>query len=294
MAPNRVRRLALALLAALPAMAQNPTAADLLLKAQSAFEQNQERELHWNWNTSEDYTVLNSAHNLIQRLPSVTAESVIRIDGRRCNAVLEWGDGVPPYKLNESADVRCSGQDPVKPPLRVDSLLKFAHATLTATSADSYTLTIRHDKARLHDSEPEVRCTASVEATVKLDRATFFPIHLEGRLVDTGCEGESSSELHYGEEQLSRPSKRALFKGTTFRMEFAFQPDRYGHPENGYWICTEQYWSSPIAQAGGVVYFNRRVALTPVVKSGFLVKEIHTQAQEFGVRSLTRYDIVPK
>jgi len=290
MSIHRLPALAGLLLAVIPAPAQVPSATDLLAKAQIALAQNREREKHWNWTTVETQTVLNGAGHEQQRLPDVTVESVIRQDGRRCTAVLSWGDGVTPYKLNEDADARCSGQDPVEPPLRIEELLKNPKATL----ANRSTIAIHHDKSRVHDAQPEVRCTASVEGTIRLDPATFFPMRVEGKLVDSGCEGNTWAELHYGEESLKGPIARALFKGTTFRMEFALQPDKYGNAANSYWISTIQFWSAPFSHAGGIVCFNRRFALTPVMKSGFVVKEMRTNAQEFGAESLTRFDTVPK
>lgn len=278
------------LLAAVPAIAQGPSATDLLAKAQAAVDRNREQEKHWNWTTTQTQAVLNSSGREQQRLPDVTVESVIRQDGRRCNAVLAWGDGVAPYKLNEDADARCSGQDPVEPPLRLEELLKSGKASLV----DPVTVAIHHDRARVRAAAPEVRCTASVEATIRFDPVTSFPTHVEGRLVDSGCESVTWAELHYGEQSLMRPIPRALFKGTTFRLEFALQPDRYGNAANSYWISTEQHWSAPIASAGGIVCFNRRFALTPVVKNGFMVREMRTTAQEFVVKSLTHFDSVPK
>jgi len=290
---HRLRHFVL-LLAAVPGFAQGPTAGELLAKARAALEENDRREPHWNWTTTESTTVLNGSGREQQRLPLVTVESVIRKDGRRCNAVLSWGDGTPPYKLNEDADARCSGQDPVAPPLSVRSLLNTGKASVLAPSGEYHQIAIHHDKARMRDARHEVRCAASVEGVIKLDRVTLFPVHVEGKLVDSGCESLSEEELHYGEEPLGKPIPRALFKGTTFRMEFSLQQDRYGNPANSYWISTAQHWNSPVGGAGSVIFHNRKFALTPVLKSGFLVKDISTTAQEFGVQSSTRFDSIPK
>jgi hypothetical protein len=287
MTAGRLYAFAGLLAAAVPAMAQ-PAAADLLEKAQAAFDRNREQEPHWNWTTIQNHTVTDRAGHILRRLPDVMVESVIRQDGRRCNAVLSWGDGVAPYKLNEDADVRCGGQDPVEPPLRVESLLR----SLKVKLVDSYTIAIRHDKARVHDSRPEVRCTASVEGTVQLDPATYFPVHLEGTLVDTGCEGDTWAELHYGGEPVKLTSHRGLLKGTSFRLDFALQRDKYGNPANSYWIPTGQHWNRPFPEAAGVVYYNRRFEVN--LRNAAWVTDSRTAAQEFGVQSLTRFDTVPK
>ncbi|HWC97742.1 MAG TPA: hypothetical protein VG456_13350 [Candidatus Sulfopaludibacter sp.] len=280
--------------AVLPVAAQVLPARDLLAKAQIAFSENQRRDIHWNWTTTEVYLVLDAAEREKQRLPVVTVESVIRKDGRRCNAVLSWGDGVEPYQVNGDADARCAGQDPVEPPLRIASLLQSLKATVEPSSGDFYTVALHHDKARVHDERPEVRCTASVEATVRLDRTTLFPVHVEGKLVDSGCEGVTTAALHYGDDATAERSQRALFKGTTFRMDFALQKDKYGHQENSYWISTDQHWSCPVGRAAAVICYNRRFVLTAGIPKGYLVKDIRTTAQEFGAQSSTRFDSVPK
>ena len=287
------RRFAL-LLAAAPVLAQVPTAEHLLAKARAALEENGKREKHWNWTSTESTVVQNSSHAEVKRLPKVTVESVIRKDGSRCTAVLSWGDGTEPYKLSEDADARCAGQDPVAAPLSVDALLSSAKAKIIELSDTYYQVVVLHDRGRVHDPRPDVRCTASVEAIVKIDRATWFPVHLEGTVMDSGCESETTAEIHYGEQQLSERSKRALFKGTTFQMDFTLQQDKYGNPANSYWICAAQHWSAPVSKAGAVVSHNRRIPLNPVLRSGFLVKDIQTAAQEFGVQSSTRFDSIPK
>jgi hypothetical protein len=279
--------LAALLVTALPALAQS-SAADLLAKAQAAFDRNHQQETHWNWTTLQQHSLADVGGRTMRRLPDVTVESVIRQDGRRCNAVVSWGDGVAPYKLNEDPDVRCSGQDPVDPPLRVETLLRSAKATL----AGNLTIALHHDKARVHDPQPEVRCTASVEGIVQLDPATFFPVRLEGKLVDSGCEGETWAELHYGGEPVRMASRRGLLKGTSFRMEFALQPDKYGKPENSYWISTVQHWNRPFNHVAGIIYFNRRFEVN--LKDAAWVTDSRTAAQEFGVQTNTHFDIIPK
>ncbi len=275
------------LAAAMPAAAQTP-AADLLAKAHAAFEQNRLQESHWNWTTTQNHSLLDGNGREVRQLPSVTVESVIRQDGTRCVAVTSWGDGVPPYKMNEDADTRCGGQDPIEPPLRVEALLQSGRAK----QLDGTTIALLHDRARVHDQRPEVRCTASIEGTVHLDPATYFPVRIEGKIVDTGCQSDTWSELHYGGDPVRTPSKRGLFKGTSFRLEFALQADKYGNPANSYWISTAQHWNRPFGEIAGIIYFNRRFAVN--VRNAAWVTDTKTTAQEFGVQSQTRFDTIPK
>jgi hypothetical protein len=286
MPTHRLLRAACLLLMVRPAAAQRLSAADLLAKAREAFAHNQEHQDHWNWTTTENRTMVDHAGHKAQDLPWVTVESVIRQDGRRCNAVLAWGDGVEPYKLHESADARCAGQEPLEPPFRIESLLQSANVKLGARSATEIRLQILHDKPRLQDPRHDVRCTASIQATLGLDPATFFPKHLEGEVVDSGCEEETMQELHYGESQPPRPLHRLLRKGTTFRLEYELQPDKFGNHSNSYWISVEQHWSRPFQpHASGLVYSNRMFQLVQDVRGPRLIQDNRTTAQEFGVVS---------
>ncbi len=289
MPTRQLLRAACLLLIVRPVEAQRLSATELLAKAREAFEHNREHQDHWNWTTTESRVVLDRAGHPAQQLPSVTVESVIRKDGRRCNAVLAWGDGVAPYKLNEDADARCAGQEPTEPPFRLESLLQSSKMKLGPGTPSALTLEIEHDKSRVHDPQHEVRCTASIHATVRLDPATFFPFHLEGEVVDSGCEEETTQELHYGEAQIQLPLHRLLRKGTTFRLEYALQPDKFGNHSNSYWVSVDQHWSRPFQPyAKGIVYSNRMFQLDPGIPSPRLVQDNRTTAQEFGAVSEIR------
>ena len=83
-----------ALLLATSVAAQDATA--LLAKARTAFIENHERERFWNWTTISMRSIVDKNGAQLEELPSVTIDSPIRSDGKRCNAVLAWGDGVEP------------------------------------------------------------------------------------------------------------------------------------------------------------------------------------------------------
>jgi len=72
-------------------------AAALLDKAVEAFRKNEPKQKNWNWQNIETRELVDRSGSAVQKFPAVTSESVIRGDGRRCNAVLTWGDGKKPY-----------------------------------------------------------------------------------------------------------------------------------------------------------------------------------------------------
>jgi hypothetical protein len=272
--------------------AQRQTAPELMGKAVAAFTANNSQQKHWNWSTAETRVVVDGNGHELQRLPEVTVESVIRKDGRRCTAALAWGDGVAPYALGGEPDARCGGQDPSEIPFRVGSLLKSTRVKLLKDSAAGITLAIQPDKSRLHDDAADVRCAASIRATIRLDSSTLFPMHFEGEVVEAGCEGNSAQEIRYGGAETKGPLHQMLHKGTVFRMEYALQKDKFGNDSRSYWISAEQHWSRPFrADAQGLVYMNRRFSLDPVVPNRRLLQDARTTAQEFGAESSTKFDV---
>ncbi len=279
-------------IAAGTAAAQRQSAPDLLAKALAAFTANHDQQTHWNWTTEEIRVVIDGQGRELQHLPDVTAESVIRKDGRRCNAVLAWGDGVAPYALGAEPDARCSGQDPLEVPFRVESLLKSTRVKLVKDAASAITLSIQPDKSRLHDEAPGVRCAASIRATIRLDPNTYFPMQFEGEVVETGCEADSAQEIRYRGAEPKGPLHHMLHKGTTFRIEYALQKDKFGNAGHSYWISTEQHWSRPFRpNAQALVYMNRRFTLAPIVPNRRLLQDERTTAQEFGAESSTKFDV---
>lgn len=282
---DRMRiRFALVLTFAATAFAQHQSAPDLLAKALAAYNANHAQQDHWNWTTEESRSMTDGNRHELQSFPDVVVESVIRKDGRRCNAVLSWGDGVKPYMLNGEADARCGGEDPSEVAFQFTSLLKSAEVKLVKNAAP-ITLSIQRDKSRLQHTDLDVRCAASIRATIRLDSKTYFPMHVEGEVVDNGCEASSKAELHYGESQLLGSLHQMLHMGTTFRLDYALQQDKFGHPERSYWILAEQQWTRPFRKdAQSLVYMNRRFSLS-VGKDRRLLDTAHTKAQEFGAQS---------
>ncbi|HEY1340532.1 MAG TPA: hypothetical protein VGF59_23630 [Bryobacteraceae bacterium] len=283
------------LLTASLAWAQKETAAGLMAKAAAAFEANQLQEKHWNWTTTERREVVGKDGRVLESLPAVTVESVIRADGRRCAAVLAWGDGVEPYALTADADTRCADQEQLRSPLRIEALLRSTRVKLLSRTAEAIAIAIQPNKSLLHSSDEDVRCTASTRAVVKLDPASFFPVRVEGEVVESGCEGEVNPVMHYGEDPLTRPARRMLRKGTAFRLDYALQADRFGHPENSFWISVSQHWSRPFAaRAAALVMFGRRFDLDPNIGDRRMIVDVQTVAREFGVASETRFETIPK
>src|SRR5689334_14670577 len=82
-------------------------AAALLTKAVDAFRKNEPKQKHWNWHTVETRALVDRSGKPTQEFPVVTSESLIRADGRRCNAVVAWGDGKKPYLAEADPDERC-------------------------------------------------------------------------------------------------------------------------------------------------------------------------------------------
>jgi hypothetical protein len=272
----------------IPAAAQE-TAAALLAKAVEAFENNERNEKHWNWNIIETRHLLGKSGEILQDFPSVTSESVIRSNGRRCNALTAWGDGREPYMKDADPDERCQAFNALGTPFQVALLLKNAGAKLIERSASEIRISVLPDHSLTKSRDYNVRCAASIRATIQLDATTFFPVRIEGVVAESGCDGEFRPVVHY-ETVTRQPMVSQFRRGAAFRVTYALQKDKFDNPANSFWISTEQHYEQPWNSDARVLYYwGRQVSVTRSTGHR-LVKDIATTAREFGAGSQLRFD----
>ena len=271
-----------------PAVAEE-SAAELLAKAVAAFENNQKNEKHWNWNIIETRQLLSKSGEILQSFPSVTSESVIRSNGRRCNALTAWGDGREPYMKEADPDERCQAFDALGTPFQVALLLKSANAKLIDRSASEIRISVVPDHSRTKSRDYNVRCAASIKATIQLDATTFFPVRIEGDVAESGCDGEFQPVVHY-ETVTRQPMVSQFRKGVVFRVVYALQKDKFDNAANSFWISTEQHYDQPWNSDARVLYYWGRQVPVKRSTGHRLVKDIKTTAKEFGAGSQLRFD----
>jgi hypothetical protein len=278
------------LLAAASHAAPPDEAAAVLANATEAYRSNQQRQEHWNWSIHETRKLLDKAGNVLQTFPWVDSESIIRTGGKRCNAILAWGDGKAPYMIDADPDARCQAMDAIRAPFQVESVLGSSKAKLESRSAGGIALTISPDKSKLKDRDFAVRCAASIQATVRLDPATFFPAYFEGEVVESGCDLRSNPVTQYTAVRAG-PANSTFRKSARFRMEFVLQKDKFQNPANSFWICTRQEFDQPWnSDAQYLYYWGRQVAVRNPGAGRRLIKEMQTTAREFGAETQLRFD----
>jgi hypothetical protein len=255
----------------------------LLAKAAEGFRANEAKQKYWNWQTIENRELVNRSGDAVQRFPQVTSESVIRSDGRRCNAVVAWGDGKKPYLADADPDERCRAMDATAPPFPPVGVLLNHSAKVLAKTGGVITIAVEPDKSKLKDTDFVVRCGASIRATVMLDAATLFPVRIEGAVEESGCDSVFRPVNHY--EAMTRGPMTSNFrKGATFRVEWSLQKDKTGDATRSFWIPSAQHYSQPWNNEARVLYYWGRQV--PVNHEGHrLVKDMTTAAQEFAVGS---------
>ncbi|MEO8371354.1 MAG: hypothetical protein ABI806_19365 [Candidatus Solibacter sp.] len=273
--------LALNLIAA-PAAAQD--AAALLAKAVNAFENNQQNEKHWNWSIVETRHIEDRSGKTVETFPSVTSESVIRTNGRRCNALNEWGDGLEPYMKGAEPDQRCQAFNALSTPFQVPLLLSSTQAKIVARTGSAIRIAIQPDPSKSKSAAYEVRCAATLKATVELDPATYFPMSIEGEVAGTGCNGSFQPVIHYSSYD-RRPMISQFRKGATFRIVYQRQEDKFGNPANSYWISTIQHYVQPWDSDSRLLFYWGRQISVRNTTGRHMVKEVKTTAQEFGAGS---------
>jgi len=273
--------------AVLLTLASSASAADdgaaLLAKSVEAFRNNAPKAKNWNWQTVESRELVDRSGKTVQRFPAVTSESILRSDGRRCNAVASWGDGRKPYLADADPDERCQAMTGIEPPFPPLGVLLSVRGKVLDMTAGVITVAVEPDKSRLRDPNFELRCGASIRATVRLDATTFFPLRMEGEVVESGCDSTFTAVNHY--ESMTRAPMTASFrKGSSFSVEWRLEKDKTGDPGRNYWIAAAQHYSQPWNNDNRVIYYWGRQI--PVLHEGHrLIKDLKTTAQEFVVGS---------
>jgi hypothetical protein len=255
----------------------------LLTKAVAAFRANDPKQKNWNWQTTETRELVDRSGKAAQKFPTVVSESILRSDGRRCNAVVSWGDGRKPYLADADPDQRCQAMDAIAPPFPPIGVLLSQRAKLVSQDAKEITIEVEPDKSKLKDADYDIRCGASIRATVRLDAATYFPLRIEGEVAESGCDNTFKPVNHY--ETMTRgPMSSNFRKGSTFWVEWSLQKDKTGDAGKSYWIASAQHYSQPWNNDNSVLYYWGRQV--PVRQEGHrLVKDLKTSAQEFVVGS---------
>jgi hypothetical protein len=262
-------------------MAAPPTkeAVDLLAKASAAFDVNRTREPHWSWTAIEKRELADRSGDILQSFPAVTAESLVRSDGNRCNAVVAWSDGLTPYKPLADSDERCRAMDEFRTPFELQELLRSSQVKVLEEWEGGVAISILPDKSRQASEDPAVRCAASIQAVVKLDLETMFPQSVEGKVVENGCDQRVAPTAMNG-KAAAAPIRAVFRKGASFRMEFKLQRAKASSNASSFWVCANQHYLMPWdSENGSLVYWGRQV---PVKTGGRqLVKDIEIKAREF-------------
>ncbi len=264
-------------------------AREILSKARDAFLDNRERERFWNWTTTTTRSIENYAGRPIEQLPSVTVESPIRSDGRRCNAVLAWGDGREPYLANATADERCKVEAEVHELLNEASILDSARVKVHSQSRDETVLAVSIDKPALLSRDPFRRCTASLEGKIVLDAASSFPKLFDLQLVDSGCEQIVGVVNHYDDRPIT--SAMSTFrKGAVVRWEYQLQRDKSGHRERDCWICVRRHSARPLLeQARSLIIWGRPFELKSFGRGRRIVIDASTSASELAADVILKF-----
>jgi hypothetical protein len=262
------------LLASLTPASAQENASDLLAKAADAFARNQAKESNWSWTVEERAYTRDAAGKTIQQFPIVKVESVIRSDGRRCEAIVSWSDGWEPYPEGADNDARCQllEVDYDLAGLALHKLLTSRVATVAQQDEGSITIAISPDK-HLPSSDPLAKCAAAMRGNVRLNRATLFPQAIRAEVIASGCHVKSGRTTWF------------MDKGTSIELEYSLQKDRAGKTENDFWVLARKRVEIAPEHPGTYVIRNRKFAPNQPQSKQALVSELHTVAQEFGSQS---------
>jgi hypothetical protein len=274
----------------LPAFAAEDVAT-ILSKARDEFIRNEDQARYWVWNTTAKRYVTDKRGGTLETLPAVQIESPIRPDGRRCNAVVAWSDGLTPYLLDAPPEERCQVEQEARQPFNVPTLLASRLARIKSRRASSITIEIRPDKSLVNSVDGEVRCAASIQATIEIDTQTYFPKVIAGHVVEKGCDRDNFPVVeHYGSDAPSRAAS-TFRKGATFRWEYELERDRIGAGGNDFWIRARNHSSQPLRDGARVLfYWGRRIELASTASGRMAVADLETKATRVGAQSDLKFE----
>lgn len=261
-----------------------------MAKAREAFLANQARQRFWTWTAIASRSILDKQDRVLQTFPTVTIESPIRSDGKRCNAVLAWSDGVAPYLATATADERCTVDEETPDTLHLDELLRSRQVKIKSRSAAAITLVITEDKSLANAPDLLQKCAASLRATVELDPATFFPVRFEINVPGHNCEQTSTTTANHYDDTPIRRATAGPFKDSTLRFEYELQKDRAGDRSKDYWICKHRSNIRPLGGAPSGMIVSGRLFSMKGGPDRRLVVDTKTTAAELATESMIKFE----
>lgn len=266
----------------------------LLAKAHAAYLENRERERYWNWTTTVTRTVIDKQGAVLQEIPSVTIESPIRSDGKRCDALLAWGDGRKPYLADASADQRCKVKEETGEPFQVEALLEARQVRIARRTKDAVVLALRPDKGMDRASDPLKRCIASMEGSIELDASTLFPRRIALKAAGSGCAQRMPVVNHY-DSVMVETAVSTLGKGAVVERDYALQRDKTGNRSKDYWACIRSRSVRPLpAGAANLIVWSRRIPIQSAEPGRHIVVDSATTASELTAESVLHVETEPK
>jgi hypothetical protein len=261
----------------------------LLAQAADAFGRNQRQEHSWTKSSREVWSVTDGRGRALQQFPTVTIESVVRNDGTRCNAVVAWSDGVPGHLLQAEEQTRCeSVRDTASDKFDVAALLTDRLVKRESQSAAAIVLTVFPDVRRPRSPDLRIRCAAAIRATVVLDPATFFPRHIDGQVMDDGCdETAPPPPTYYGEPPAAGTVGSTFRKGSTFAYDYEEQKDRFSSASASFWLLARWRYDQRIDWRRGdaLFYWGREVEFVAPSRGERLIVVAQVTAEQFGATS---------
>jgi hypothetical protein len=263
----------------------------LLAKARAAFVENQSQERYWIWTITTTRLILDKAGKTLEQIPSVTIESPIRSDGKRCNAVVAWGDGIEPYLKNASADRRCTVEQEVAPSFRMEDVLANHRVTVQARSNSEITLAIRPDKTQGESEDAAKRCAGSLDGTIGLDPDSYFPKRVDLTVVNNGCERKAvEMEEHYAGSTVMAAG--GYPKGAHIQYEYELQKDKTGNASRNFWIAAHRRLLQPFPKnLAGVIISGRNFKLSNRGQERQGLTEGIARASEVSAESMLKFEV---
>ena len=276
------------------AFAASDDAHALLAKAHAAYVEDRARSRYWNWTTTTTRAIIDKDGNVLQQIPSVTVESPIRSDGKRCNALLAWGDGLQPYLANAAADQRCKVEEELVDVFQMETLLQARQVRIARRSRETIVVSVRADSSMARSDDPFQRCIGSLEGHIELDPATWFPKHVVLKAAGRGCEQQVPVVNHYDAVPV-RAASSTLSKGSILEHEYELQKYKTGNTAKNYWALVRSHSVRPLPpSATTLIVWGRRIPIEVPTRDCRAVIDGLTTVSELSAESVLRIETEAK
>lgn len=161
---------------------------------------------------------------------------------------------------------------------------------MQSRTENAITLAIRGDKGSMDSADPVRRCVASVEATLEIDAASFFPKRMDIHVSNDNCEQRHVTANDHYDGGVLHNVVNGYRKGTRLRLDYEALKDKAGDVHKDYWLCTRRHSERPLqGNSTGIVVSGRLFELTSPGANRRMIIDGSATGSELSAESVLKF-----